>query len=95
VLAGDNGARRHLVDRAYRRLQESQTALLETAATYLELGRSLEATARALFVHPNTVRYRLNRVMDVTGWDPTQPREGYVLHVAIALGRLSDGSGRT
>jgi DNA-binding PucR family transcriptional regulator len=95
VLAGDSTARRHLVDRAYRRLQESQTALLETAATYLELGRSLEATARALFVHPNTVRYRLNRVAEVTGWDPTQPREGYVLHVAIALGRLADGSGRS
>jgi DNA-binding PucR family transcriptional regulator len=94
VLAGDSTARRHLVDRAYRRLQESQTALLETAAMYLELGRSLEATARALFVHPNTVRYRLNRVTEVTGWDPTQPREGYVLHVAIALGRLADGSGR-
>ena len=35
--------------------------LLETAAAYLEQARSLEATARALFVHPNTVRYRLRR----------------------------------
>ena len=94
VLSGDTTARRALVDRVYRRLAAADAAFLETAATYLELGGSLEATARALFVHPNTVRYRLHRVAEITGWDPTQPREGYVLHVAIALGRLADGSGR-
>ena len=36
----------------------------ETVATYLSLGGSLEATARALFVHANTVRYRLGRVSE-------------------------------
>ena len=35
---------------------------------------SLEAAARALFVHPNTVRYRLRRVAEVTGVAPTDPR---------------------
>ncbi len=94
ILAGDNTARRALVDRAYRRLAEADTAFLETAATYLELGRSLEATARALFVHPNTVRYRLKRVADITGWDPTHPREGFVLQVAITAGRLADPPAR-
>ena len=34
-------------------------ALLDTLTAYLEQGSSLEATARILFVHPNTVRYRL------------------------------------
>ena len=37
-------------------------ALVETVTTYLEQGFSLEAAARLLFVHPNTVRYRLRRV---------------------------------
>ncbi|WHF23060.1 helix-turn-helix domain-containing protein [Kocuria rhizophila] len=36
-------------------------------------GHSLEATARELFVHANTVRYRLRRVSDITGWDPCSP----------------------
>ena len=36
---------------------------------YLESGGSLEATARALFIHPNTVRYRLGRISDLTGYD--------------------------
>ena len=63
--------------------------LVETLGTYLELGHSLEATARELFVHANTVRYRLKRVCDVTGWDPLLPREAFVLQAALVVGRLS------
>ena len=33
-------------------------------------------------MHPNTVRYRLRRVSEVTGWDPLDPREAYVLQTA-------------
>lgn len=90
LLSGDSTARRALVDRAYRPLAEADPSLLETAATYLQFGRSIEGTARALFVHPNTVRYRLRRVAEVTGWDPVDPREGFVLQVAIAAGRLAE-----
>jgi sugar diacid utilization regulator len=42
-----------------------------------------------LFVHPNTVRYRLKRIADFTGRDPTLPRDAYVLRVAATVGRLS------
>jgi DNA-binding PucR family transcriptional regulator len=90
LLSGDATARRALVDRAYVRMATSDVPLLETTASYLEHGRSLEAAARALFVHPNTVRYRLKRVADLTGWDPVDPREGFVLQVAIAAGRLAE-----
>jgi hypothetical protein len=94
LLSGDTAARRLLVDRAYRPLAERGGALLETVATYLESGRSLEETARMLFVHPNTVRYRLRRVAEITGWQPTDPREGYVLQIAITAGRLAVGPSR-
>lgn len=91
VLVGDAAARRQLVARAYEPLAASTGALLETIEAYLGTGRSLEAAARALYVHPNTVRYRLRRVTDVTGWDPLDARDCYVLQTAIALGRL-DGA---
>jgi PucR C-terminal helix-turn-helix domain/GGDEF-like domain len=94
LLSGDDTAGRLLVERGYRRLAEGPPSLLETVATYLDLGRSLEGAARALFVHPNTVRYRLRRVADITGWDPTDPRDGFVLQVAITAGRLTDAPGR-
>ncbi|WP_082812961.1 PucR family transcriptional regulator [Cellulomonas timonensis] len=92
VLIGDATARRMLVAQAYVPLAASTGSLLETLSAYLGAGRSLEAAARTLYVHPNTVRYRLRRVADVTGWDPLDPRESYVLQTALALGRLgSDG----
>lgn len=64
----------------------------ETVATYLALGGSLEATARALFVHANTVRYRLGRVSEQVGWDATNPRDGLMLHMAVLVGRLAAAS---
>ena len=51
--------------------------------------RGLEPTARYLFVHPNTVRYRLHRVADLTGRDPWDPRDLLVLQTAVILGRLA------
>jgi hypothetical protein len=42
-----------------------------------------------LFVHPNTVRYRLKRIGDFTGRDPAVPRDAYVLRVASTASRLS------
>ncbi|GEK19619.1 PucR family transcriptional regulator [Cellulomonas xylanilytica] len=88
VLIGDVTARRTLVAQAYAPLAASPGSLLETVSAYLGTGRSLEAAARTLYVHPNTVRYRLRRVADVTGWDPLDARESYVLQTALALGRL-------
>jgi DNA-binding PucR family transcriptional regulator len=34
------------------------------------------------------VRYRLRRVSEITGWDPLNPRDAYVLQTALAVGRL-------
>ncbi|MFS0700497.1 PucR family transcriptional regulator [Cellulomonas sp. 179-A 4D5 NHS] len=92
VLTGDVSARRTLVTQAYEPLVAATGSLLETLSAYLGAGRSLEAAARVLYVHPNTVRYRLRRVADVTGWDPLDPREAYVLQTALALGRLGESA---
>ncbi|CAN7338339.1 helix-turn-helix domain-containing protein [Terrabacter sp. LjRoot27] len=90
ALAGDPPARRILVDRIHRPLTAAGHApLLQTATAYLEHGGSLEATARVLFVHPNTVRYRLGRISDVTGYDLATPREAWAVRIALALGRLA------
>lgn len=94
ALHGEAPARRILIDRIYRRLRDSPTPLLDTASTYLDCGRSLEATSRVLFVHPNTVRYRLRRIEETIALDLSQPREAWVIQVALALGRISDQPSR-
>jgi len=91
VLSGDVRARRALLDAVYRPLVAAGGSLRQTVSTYLEHGRSLEATARLMFVHPNTVRYRLRKAVDVTGWDATSPRDALVLQVALVVGALADG----
>jgi DNA-binding PucR family transcriptional regulator len=88
ALDGDPDARAALISDIYEPLLGGGHALLDTLTTYLEQGSSLEATARLLFVHPNTVRYRLRRVAELTGYSPSAGRDGFTMWVAIALGRL-------
>nr|WP_246283955.1 helix-turn-helix domain-containing protein [Nocardioides perillae] len=89
ALAGDGHARRHLVEEVHAPLVAAGGALVETLGAYFHQGASVEGTARALFVHANTVRYRLRRVAEVTGLVPTDPRQGFTLRIALVLGRQS------
>lgn len=89
ALLGEAPARHDLVERTWTPLSEAGGELLVTLTAYLETGRALEATARRLFVHANTVRYRLGRIADLVGLDPTDPREAHVLTVGLMLGRLA------
>jgi PucR C-terminal helix-turn-helix domain/GGDEF-like domain len=94
ALDGDPLAQRRLVEDIYAPLEAADASLLETVATYLGQASSLEATARLLFVHPNTVRYRLRRVTEITGLAPSDGRSAFTLQVGLALGRLSRARSR-
>ncbi|MGW0805238.1 PucR family transcriptional regulator [Nonomuraea sp. NPDC002799] len=90
ALDGDGDAREQLIENVY--LPLAGTPLLDTLAMYLEQGTSLEATARLLFVHPNTVRYRLKKITELTGYQPTEGRSAFTLQVGLILGRLSESA---
>jgi hypothetical protein len=68
VLAGDMEARRRLRHDAYGALVRAGGGLIETLDAFFANGGVLESAARELFVHPNTVRYRLKRISEVTGF---------------------------
>jgi hypothetical protein len=93
AFAGDALARSTLINRIYKPLQAHSTELLATLWCYLDNGRSLEATARELFVHPNTVRYRLKRISEVIGWDATGAREALILQSALIVGSIAEPDG--
>ena len=93
ALAGDPEAEWQLIDQIARPLEEAGGALLETVETYLEAGGVLETCARLLFVHPNTVRYRLRKATELTGHNASLPRDALVLRIALAVGRLSRSRG--
>jgi DNA-binding PucR family transcriptional regulator len=89
AVDGDADARAELVAQVYEPLLAGGSALVDTLTTYLDQGSSLEATARMLFVHPNTVRYRLRRVTELTGYTPSDGRDAFALWISIVLGRLA------
>ncbi|MDO4900065.1 CdaR family transcriptional regulator [Actinomyces sp.] len=91
LLAGDPLAAEQIRALVTEPLRDMGALYEETVATYLALGRSLEMTARTLFVHANTVRYRLGRVSKQIGWDATDARDGLMLHLAVIIGRLDAG----
>ncbi len=90
TLNGDALARQQLIDTVYRPLTAAGDAILDTVVAYLDSGRALESTARALFVHANTVRYRLRRAAEVCGQAPTDARGALTIQLALMLGRLTD-----
>lgn len=89
ALVGDLPARAALVARIVRPLAESPGGtLLATAAAYLDGGRGVEATARSLIVHANTVRYRLAGITAAIGYDLTDPHDAQTVRAALAFHRL-------
>ncbi|HZC14028.1 MAG TPA: helix-turn-helix domain-containing protein, partial [Thermoleophilaceae bacterium] len=49
--------------------EQYETALLRTLETYLDSDGSVAGTAQRLFTHRHTIRYRLERVRELTGLD--------------------------
>lgn len=92
ALIGDSSAIETLYKSVYQSLAPYSTddPTLPTVDMFLRFGGALDQTAHELNVHPNTVRYRLRKVAQTTGWDATDPREAYVLQTAITIGRIRD-----
>ncbi|MEU4315552.1 helix-turn-helix domain-containing protein [Nocardia sp. NPDC024068] len=89
ALLGDRAAVDALVEYLVLPLASAGSSLADTLDAYLDCGGAVEMCARQLYVHPNTVRYRLKRISEVTGRDPLNPRDAYVLRIAATVGRLT------
>ncbi|MFD4323261.1 PucR family transcriptional regulator [Nocardioides sp. NPDC058538] len=69
-LVGDGELARAMVRRELAPLMtgaRGEGDLRGTALAHLRTGMNVEATAEALYIHPNTVRYRIGRVEDRLG----------------------------
>ena len=90
VFAWDDGAR-PLVERHLGPLVEHDSArkaaLVATLRAYLETGEQQQAAQR-LRVHPNTLRYRLDRIREITGLDLEDPETRLNLAVALRVQSL-------
>jgi DNA-binding PucR family transcriptional regulator len=53
-----------------------------TLSRYLECGGNYDATASALKVHRSTLRYRLQRIREISGLDLGDPQTAFNLQLA-------------
>ncbi|MFI5664648.1 PucR family transcriptional regulator [Streptomyces sp. NPDC051684] len=71
---------------------EDRVALLRTLQAYVDHDGSAESAGQVLHCHPNTVRYRLNRVRELTCRSLSDPRALAELVTATDAVRLgTDG----
>lgn len=97
VLLGDARAREAFLANLYGALDAHKGGrkLREAMLCYANEGFAFRATANALGIHPNTLRYRLERATALTGlaWD--QPDARFRLQLGARLLRLASASDAT
>lgn len=61
---------------------------VQTLAQYLDHGGNYDSAAESLTIHRSTLRYRLNSIRQITGFDLAGPETRLNLHVATRAWRL-------
>jgi purine catabolism regulator len=92
VLHGDPEARAAFIAELFGALEgrKSAAAMRTAMLRYAEEGFAFRRTASALGVHPNTLRYRLERASEATGLSFDDGDVRFRLQLAARLLRLSD-----
>jgi len=70
-------------------LSDSKDNLIETVKVFFESGMNSKETAAKLFIHKNTLIYRLNKVRDQYGIDPFNPYQCMRLYLAVIMKELA------
>ena len=63
--------------------QRNQAA--DFLAVYFDSNGSLDQIAQKLYIHKNTVQYKIKKIIDLTGYDPRLPKDAAVLFLAYKL----------
>ena len=80
------GTRRRFVERIIGRLLENDTEkLLTTLDTYFKCDCDLQRTSANLFIHRNTLVYRLRKIRELTGLEPRLFSDAMQLQMALML----------
>ncbi|HLG71965.1 MAG TPA: helix-turn-helix domain-containing protein [Chloroflexota bacterium] len=64
---------------------QHSTSLVRTLGYYLESGRNLETSARAMYIHVNTLKYRLKRIQEIARLDINDAEQRFNVHLAVKI----------
>ena len=62
--------------------------LIPTLESFIQCNNGLKETADALFIHRHTLKYRLQRIREISGFDPENSRDLFQLQLGLVLARL-------
>jgi len=65
--------------------------LLETLKAFFDNNLSILKTAQAIYIHRNTLLYRLRRVKEITGLDPKKFDDAVQLRIALKMRAYQEG----
>ena len=84
ILIGDTkeDTRKFFLEKTISKLNEKEHDLLRT---YFSTNMSLKDTAEQLYIHKNTLQYKLDRIANVTGYNPRSFRDAAVLYIGLKL----------
>ncbi len=80
-----DGWQKEELERPIRKLQlmDNNGILCKTLAVWFENNMQTVATAKALYVHRNTLEYRLNKIADLTGLNLNSTDDRFLLYMAL------------
>jgi GAF domain-containing protein len=85
--SADRDAHRDAVTRLADYDRARSTSLLHTLEEFLRRRGNISATADALYIHPNTLRQRLRRILELSGLD-LRKEDWLMVEIAVKLVRL-------
>ncbi|MDU4890456.1 MAG: sugar diacid recognition domain-containing protein [Clostridium sp.] len=83
ILEGiDEDIKKQYVDKVLRELENSEIELLQA---FYRNDMSLKNTSEELFIHKNTLQYRLEKIGQKTGFNPRCFKEAIIFYLALRL----------
>lgn len=67
---------------------EHSTNLVDTLEAYIEEGGNLINTSNRLFIHKNTVKYRVKRIEEITGCNLRNIKHLFDFNIALKIGKF-------
>ena len=72
--------------------REKGAELVRTLEVYFTENGNASSTARSLYVHRNTLNYRLQRITEITGMDLDDPEARLSLQIGLKIHHLTQGA---
>ena len=81
--------------RLFKHCKKEDSTLLETLKVYLDCSRSKTETAKKLFVHVNTVKYRIAQIQDILQLNLSDDPTAFQLSLSLKMIEYAEKMAKT